>query len=145
MSLSCFSHRRDRTRHASAVRLSFLLFSAERFSPSKNIPFEVSITAATTSLPRCTCFPLYAYVDLEISWSSLPPVAPPFPPIFACLVRLGRSSSSCPFLSLCQRSSRASVVVLLPAFPASSFCALLLGLLLYSLSMHTTFHYLTLL
>ena len=125
MSLSCCSQRRNQTRHASAVRLSFLLFSAERFSPSKNTPLEVSIAAATTSLPCCTCLPLYAYADPEISSSSLPLVTPPFPSVFACLVRLGRSNFSCPFPNLSQRSSRASVVVLSPAFFASSLCLII--------------------
>lgn len=65
MSLSCCSCRRDRTRHASAVRLSFLLFSAERFPPSKIAPLKVSIAAEKTSLPCSACLPIYAYADPE--------------------------------------------------------------------------------
>jgi hypothetical protein len=140
MSLSYCSHKRDRTRHASAVRLSFLLFSAERFSPSKIAPpLKLSIAAETTSLPCCTCLP---FMPMLIQSQLV--VAAAFSIRFYFLVRLGRSSSLCPFSSLIRRSSRASVVVSSSAFFASSFCALLPGLSLYLLSIHIMFHYLTL-
>lgn len=72
-------------------------FLCRTFFAFKNPPpLKVSIAAETTSLPCCTCLPIYAYADPEVSSSSLPP----FPSVVSCFVRLGRSSSYAPFQAL---------------------------------------------
>lgn len=95
MFLSYCSRRRDRTRHASAVRLSFLLFSAERFLSSKVAPLKVSIAAETTSLRVAPAFP---FMPMLIQSQLV--VAAAFSIRFYFLVRLGRSSSLCPSQTL---------------------------------------------
>jgi len=138
MSLSCCSHRPDRTRHASAVRLLLLFFFVELFQPQNDpSPDYLWLLQRSVSYAAPT-FLTYASVDSEIS-SSLPLAARRlFCPFFISHVRFGRSSCSSLFSNPC--SFRASVVV-----PSSAlrvfFLPLLSGLSIYLLSMHTMFLY----
>jgi len=143
MSLSCCS---QRTRHASAVRLLFLLLFVTRFQlqnrPLQNIYGGHDDLSSMLRLPFSHMPPL---IQRSIRRCRLLLVAlsHPFPVL---LVRFGRSGCPCPFSSflLHRHSPRVPVVVLLPVFVCVVRSSLP-GPLLYSLSMHTMFHYFTLL
>ena len=57
MSLSCCSHRPDRTRHASAVRLLLLPFFVDLFRPQNHPSSDYLLAAATICLLCCTYIP----------------------------------------------------------------------------------------
>jgi len=123
MSLPRCSYRMDQTRHASLVRLPFLLFLAEPFQLQKTPLFEIFMATATTC-PLCCAslpFPIPPSTQRSVRRCHLPLVN------FLRPVRFGRSSLSCPFSLLRQRFFRAPLVVLPSA--SSRFSPLIFGLL----------------